>query len=445
MMIVLLLGAIVCMGLSDEIQVTKYYGSSHQFWVPTKTHSIQFNPKDSSDVRILWTQGSNLTMDGKHTRMGRYLIVRNVTQMDSGRYIMRGKDQEILSTYTLDIKEIIKTYMRQVGESLRITYDLEPNSCNIYYYSQLWARTEIVVHQGKLRRDLDKFGCKGFELIEPCGISNDALQLSCNGHFEIKDQNDNKALLAYLPLYPIEKTLIRFPGENFNFTIDLEPNSCNIYYLPEMGSRDEIVVRQGKLQRGLDRFGCVGFELLKPCGILNDALQMSCQGTFSVKDQNDGRPLEVSLIMNRPPGEPSYIRTAVGIVLSILFCGYMGRYFCGGTPTKKRAANSPAEPDVQYQEYDHEPVRPRPDQFSRPSGAHYPPQPAHTPTDPLVHHHPDVKWPSASSEVSAPAEPADAPTVQYEPAPQFELKGLTFLTSDSNPCDVYTSDKLNFL
>lgn len=57
-----------------------------------------------------------------------------------------------------------------------------------------------------------------------------------------------------------------------------------------------------------------------------------------------------------------------------------------------------------------------------------------------------------SFQVSAPAEQTDAPTVllNSDHEARFELKGVNFnpdslLGSDSPHCDVYMSDKLNFL
>ncbi|KAM6951962.1 uncharacterized protein PEZ65_008274 isoform 2-T2 [Lycodopsis pacificus] len=111
---------------------------------------------------------------------------------------------------------------------------------------------------------------------------------------------------------------------------------------------------------------------------------------------------------------------------------------CGKSKSKENGSETAAaEPDVQYQEYDTEPVGPRSGQLIDPSGTHDPDPPSYTVTDPLV---------------SAPAEQPDAPTVPVhsDPEPTFEFKGMTAtsappLGSDSTNSDVYTSDKLNFL
>lgn len=77
------------------------------------------------------------------------------------------------------------------GERLSITFDLEPNSCNIYFVPQGGHET-VMVYKGELQQ---LSGCSGIELLNPCGISKDAVQTSCGGRFEVRDHNDDEALV----------------------------------------------------------------------------------------------------------------------------------------------------------------------------------------------------------------------------------------------------------
>ncbi|XP_029296756.1 uncharacterized protein LOC115014211 isoform X2 [Cottoperca gobio] len=335
-------------------------------------------------------------------------------------------------------------------EHLRFTSDLQPNSCNIKFFPESGRepreRTINIVRQGRLQEGLDKFACVGFDLIKPCGISNDDLQMSCKGRYEIKDQNGDTALEVSLEMEPKTKIFDRKPGEQLSFTFDLEPSSCNIYFFPEGDSGPgKSIVGQGRLQLHSDEFDCVGFDLIKPCGISNDDLQMSCQGRYQIKDQNGDTAVEVTLEMEPLSYATSPIGISAGVFLSSLFCCCVRRC-CRKSASKEDKSESEApEPDVQYQVYDLEPVRLRPDHLSEPSGTHYPAQPPYTPTDPLIHNHPTVDVPPAYSEVSAPPVP-----VHSDSEPRYELKGMTFpsappLSSESTTCDVYTSAKFNFL
>lgn len=106
--------------------------------------------------------------------------------------------------------------------------------------------------------------------------------------------------LSCVPSPPeTKKSYTLNPDEKLRFTFDLQLNSCNIYFFPKSdhehsNSRTQIVL-QGRLQEGSDRLDCKGFQLQKPCGILNEAVQVSCSGRFEVRDQNDDKALEVEL------------------------------------------------------------------------------------------------------------------------------------------------------
>lgn len=94
-----------------------------------------------------------------------------------------------------------------------------------------------------------------------------------------------------------------YPDEELSFTFDLQLNSCNIYFFPKNDHEQSYfisrLVRRGRLQEGLYRFDCTGFDLQKPCGIFNKAVQMSCEGRFEIRDQNDDMALEVELVISK--------------------------------------------------------------------------------------------------------------------------------------------------
>lgn len=87
------------------------------------------------------------------------------------------------------------------------------------------------------------------------------------------------------------------PGETLKFTFNLDPDSCNIYFLPESGRSETEIVRNGRLQYNLHQFECVGFALLKPCGISNGNLEQPCSGRYEIRDQNGNRAFVMSLEM----------------------------------------------------------------------------------------------------------------------------------------------------
>lgn len=82
---------------------------------------------------------------------------------------------------------------------MNVTFDLEPHSCNIYFFPGENSKTAIVL-KGRLQHDLKQVDCVGFELLKPCGIIHRAIQKTCSGRFEVRDDNDDKALVVFLEM-----------------------------------------------------------------------------------------------------------------------------------------------------------------------------------------------------------------------------------------------------
>ncbi|XP_049898193.1 uncharacterized protein LOC126388883 isoform X5 [Epinephelus moara] len=434
MFVWLLLGAFVCMGQSQVIY--QQYGSIYNLWMLRKTHFIEFNPKNSSDVRTLWKSGDpEISEDKKYIRTYIYYMMKNLTQRDSGHYILRDKDMRELTTHTLEVEAITKDFKQQPGEPLSFTVALEPSSCNIYFFPESNGQplTIDIVRQGKLQGGLDQYKCVGFELYRSCGISNKALQMACSGRFEVRDQNGDTAL-----------------------KVSLEMNQ-------RTGEKREVmveIVRHGWMQPVSDEYGCRGFDLLKPCGIVNEALQSSCSGRFEIRDHNGDTAFEMSLAVESEPYVPSYWAFGAGVALTSLFFCCVKYCCCGGSPAKEDGPETDAaEPAKRYQENDSEPSRLRPHYLSQPSETpklvfsqrsltrpliNQPSTVNVPPASPQINQPSTVNVPPASPQVSAP----DPPTVpvNYDPALRFELKMKvpSALTSESPYSGVYISDKFNF-
>ncbi|XP_076594549.1 uncharacterized protein LOC143325418 [Chaetodon auriga] len=355
MRVLLFLVACFCVGLSYD---QEEYGSTLRWRMHRKAHFIEFTHTHSSTPRILWQRDFPLNREGsRHKVIGSNYVLSNLTQEDSGRYIMRDSNRLSLSSKTIEVIENFRSYTRSPGESLTVAFDLEPHFCNIFFY-------------------------------------------------------------------------------------------------PESSYDEKEIVLQGRLQYlyGQD---CTGFVLLKPCGILNEDLKLSCQGRFDVRDSNGNTALKVSLEMEEPAFDGSKIGIGFGVSLLVMSCCTCMRHCCcGKSSSKKETSETPeaeAEPAVHYHEYDREPVGPRPEHLSPPPDTHYPAPSSYTPSDPLIHN-PPMDVPPSYFEVSVPVERADAPAVPVplpsEPDQRFELKGMNFpsvLGAGSAISDVYSSDKMNFL
>ncbi|KAM4732237.1 uncharacterized protein FYW61_008044 [Anableps anableps] len=337
------------------------YGSKYKKWTPSWVHSIEFIPKSSSNVTILWSRDDpEASEDSRRKMLAYYFVIYNMTQRDSGQYLWRNKDRTTLSTNIIEVIAKTKRIPRKSGQQLSITFNLQPDSCNIYFIPEGESETEIVRH-GQLLQDQSY--CAGFELLKPCGVLNKAVPKSCRGQFVVRDHNDDQALVVSVE---VEASDFKTPA----------------------------------ILASLGAFVCT---------LLSCCIKTCCLGKSSGKKEQ---------------------------------------------PEPEAADSEPAA----CEEYEHEPVVLRPGQPSEPTEPTHPLQPSNAPTGPLIHNPPDSlppsyseEWRTSHSNVPASAEQLDPPTFplwSHQDQDKVEIKGINtnnLLSSDSSHSNVYTSDKLNFL
>ncbi|XP_030252214.1 uncharacterized protein LOC115568771 isoform X2 [Sparus aurata] len=279
-----------------------------------------------------------------------------------------------------------------------------------------------------------------------------------SGTYIVRDKDQSSLTERTIRVVAQKMSFRNDEGVSFGFDHDLEPSSCNIYFIPEGDSVKHQIVRHGRLRPIPD---CSGFDLFGFCGVSNTNPQESCSGHYEVRDSmgNEVLVVTVEVVGSSSSFDTKKIGLGFGIFFAVVSCcGCLKRCCCGKSSSKEEQPETPdEEPAVHYHEYDHEPVGPGQEQL-------YPAQPSHTPSVPLIHNPPPTVPPAYSEIFSSPAEPTVAPTfaptisptvaptvpIQSDGQPRFELKGMSFssappLSSDSPYGDVYTSEKLNFL
>ncbi|XP_029020420.1 uncharacterized protein LOC114863999 [Betta splendens] len=197
MIVLLLLGAFVSVGLADVVE--EKYGATCIMDLPTDTYSIEFESFRTWRPKVLWKRDDpSYSQDSRLQVTPSSFTIRQVTQRDSGLYVMKDKYKHELKRRTLKVKENMETYELGSGEQLRFSFDLEPNVCNIYFIPKTKSEDRglkiVIVDQGKLQTYLEKLNCSGFELLRPCGILMRDPQMSCEGYFEIRDGRSDKVL-----------------------------------------------------------------------------------------------------------------------------------------------------------------------------------------------------------------------------------------------------------
>lgn len=96
------------------------------------------------------------------------------------------------------VPENTKYLKRKSGSSVWMSFRLDPESCNVYFFSESKNSMIKMVNSGTVTGDVYYSGCSYMELKEPCDISVTYVKTTCKGRFEFRDQNDNTALVVTL-------------------------------------------------------------------------------------------------------------------------------------------------------------------------------------------------------------------------------------------------------
>ncbi|XP_078116824.1 uncharacterized protein LOC144524437 isoform X1 [Sander vitreus] len=188
---------------------------------------------------------------------------------------------------------------------------------------------------------------------------------------------------------------------------------------------------------------------IMPNGIEINPVNIIDSGTFEFRDQQGHLAQIVEVIVKDEP-PPSvlhpyvYIAIIGGIIFAVVVCCCCVKKCCCKNSSSKRHESAPetaAAPAVYYHDLI-QPAGPVPDNSYQPMNSLVSGEPTTTSLEPSVE--------PLGGQGGYPAPTLGSDCLSSDPVPKFELKGQSIpsalpLVSDSTFCDVYTSDKLNFL
>ncbi|XP_059202102.1 uncharacterized protein LOC131981703 [Centropristis striata] len=228
----------------------------------------------------------------------------------------------------------------------------------------------------------------------------------------------------------------------------------------------EPLIERGRLNRYRDTF--LSRLQLENGGIKINPVESGDSGTFKFKDQQGNLAQIVEVVVEEDVNkdvEDEEIPTAgiYGIIAANIFvmltCCCCVRKCCCKKSSSKRDESTPPV-------FNHDSTQPAVPSYSaapaphhsyQPTNSFVPTEPTTTSLEPSVHNPVNIHVNPPQPEVvplrgqtTDPAPTLGSDCLSSDPGPQFELKGLTFLTgpplsSESTFTDVYTSDKLHFL
>lgn len=471
----------VCYG--ETINIT-----SRQIGVSFPSSGLYFTPLNGRGPAKLLVEDKKL-LDPRYKLFDNALSVPDVTERDEGVFSITLFKDSLFSVFTLRVSDCAVNVLKSYGNSYSFSL---PRKAEFLEFtpldsldqpSVLWNRSNPQINRGRrwhVRRNF---------------LEMTKLTQADNGHYNIREKNNKLASRTKLTVTEQHRTLNKKEEEEFILSFDLETDLCTVTFVPESGSEKITVMKAGRLvnkwSQGYIFSGRIR-ELSSTAPLLGieiESLKTTDSGRFDVRDQNGNLALTLSLEVEPVPvSAPVYIGVAAGSAFSVIFCCYCLRKCCCGKSSSKRdspVSDTAADPPVYYHDepsqpsgpssstspyvptYIYNPALPKsssvepqlqePSQPSVPSSSTSPHAPTHTyqPSSPLNLTEPlfssgEPQVPVTEWQTTGPSASLNLESLVSGPEPQFELKGLTLpsappLSSDTSFCDVYTSDKLNFL
>ncbi|KAM4555817.1 uncharacterized protein PAE49_014768 [Odontesthes bonariensis] len=182
------------------VVVTKDYGHLWEEKLSTKVEFLEFSPPKSQDqLIILWNRTNH-----QNSREKRLQVVDNVlsisylTQLDSGYYNFREKDNTLESRRYLEVKENIKHYDVDLKNTLFVKYPWHGGPWTVTF--KVTGEEHEVMKDGKLVGE-DLWFFRRISAWED-GIEIYPVERRDSGTFEFRDQNGNLAMAVNLNLLP---------------------------------------------------------------------------------------------------------------------------------------------------------------------------------------------------------------------------------------------------
>ncbi|XP_043984047.1 uncharacterized protein LOC122837629 isoform X2 [Gambusia affinis] len=391
-------------------EIVKDYMDEWSYRLPSQTHYVEYtSPHNEDETLILW----NLTNPQSEKRKGdvknNFWTISGVTQADNGYYNFRKKEGTLPSRVLLTVKEKTRNYDSKANEDLLIMNPWTGGSWTVTFKEDIGTKQETIIENGYLVRGVSRFS--GRIGIQSDGIEIRSVEAKDSGTYEFRDPQGNLALSARV-------------------YVDDHVSHHLVTY---------VVVAVVVIVLGM----CCCFCCKRKCCCKKNKSAATAGSAATYHDKSDSAAPSPAVYYHgtSQPTGPSYPIQASSIY----------------TP---HPANPPAYTGTVAASIEQPPSQPNTAVYPPQPANVYPPQPANVYPPQPASVNPPQPEPSLYPPLSEFGPPASqgsaaAPTfgsdLFFPDAEQrFQLKGLASLSapplsSDAPTCDVYNSDKLNFL
>ncbi|XP_029917589.1 uncharacterized protein LOC115366343 isoform X2 [Myripristis murdjan] len=417
---------------------------------PNKLQLLFTPSRPSGPIKLVMDK--NEVKDPRYVLKGNVLSIPHVTERDEGVFSLSTAERfaypTILRIKVLDCsQQVDKNYGSSYSFRLsRATDFLE------FTPSDRFNETRVLWNRSSSQTNFGKRGYVEGNVFKVTHLTQDD-----NGHYNLRNKYNDLISRKKITVTENKEHYLRMTNEDFIITFDLD--RATVTFFPNWGSERILVMKSGQLIKYYSK-ETVGNSVFtdriqelsstgEGFGIEIKPLKTTDTGRFEVKDKNGNLALVVELEVEQAP-VPISVNVGIGfgvIMAVILCCCCVSKCCCGDSSSKSDGPDpeTPAELPVHHHD------DPSPPSYTSPNVSTH----ANRPTDPLSPPETNFSFveppvPPTGWKTSAPAMSLDFDCLSSDTDLRFELKELTVpsappLSSDSNFCDVYTSDKLNFL
>ncbi|XP_034399598.1 uncharacterized protein LOC117737630 isoform X2 [Cyclopterus lumpus] len=405
---------------------------------------MYFTPSNGGSRQLVMNKG-----EPKHPRLKVQIgsvQITDLTEKDNGTFSISNNNDEYENVLKLIIKDCVSKTIRYYGKIYswnvpRKAEFLEFTPLhNVGQSTVLWNRTNPQTNnggRGQMRRN-------------EWEIKN--LIQADMGHYNFRAKDNT--LLSRILLEVREHTLTYTTKPNERLLIPNPPGAAQwtVAFTPEVDKETKQLMREGKLLT-IDEWysGPFAWRMLAvQDGLVIDPVDRTDSGTFEFRDPQGNLAQTVHLLVQQDSVATFvYVGIIVGIIFAVIACCCCVRKCCCKKSSSKRAESAPqtaAPPAVYYHN------------MNQPEGPSYSAAPApnhstHYARNSLVsREHTTISLEPLVAPLGGqgvgPDPLLNSDWLSSDPEPKFELKGLRSalpLSSGSTFCDVYTSDKLDFL
>ncbi|XP_062332608.1 uncharacterized protein LOC134032612 isoform X1 [Osmerus eperlanus] len=188
---------------SSKVELT--YGSRFLQTVVNQASTLDFLPLDSSSKSVvLWNQTNNQAgTEGIGVMIGHSWVVTRVTQKHQGHYTFRNSDGRILSRRKLEVKEHVEWHTVDSDENIVIKFALDSDEYNLNFFPE--GETEAIL---LIKKGIEMYGKPINDKVRILGRRSHFafkiadLENQDSGKFELRDQDNNLALVVWLKVKP---------------------------------------------------------------------------------------------------------------------------------------------------------------------------------------------------------------------------------------------------